>query len=76
MGNSFKPCVNRNACNDDGERCRSCGRSLDEIVKTRELVDTVFSFIQELDYDNSDEFMGYLSRKIAKKLTHAAKHST
>lgn len=70
MANSFKPCINRNACNDDGVRCRSCGRSLDEIVKTKTLVDTLFSFIQEMDYDNSDEFMGYLSRKIAKKIAH------
>ena len=69
---SFKPCVNRNACNDDGVRCRSCGRSLDEIIKTKQLVDRIFSFIQEMDYDNSDEFMGYLSRKIDKKLKHAS----
>lgn len=71
MGYSFKPCINRNACNDDGVRCRSCGRSLDEIVRTKALVDSVFNFIREMDYDNSDEFMGYLSRKIAKKLKHA-----
>ena len=70
MGNSFKPCINRNACNDDGVRCRSCGRTLDEIVKTKQLVDTVFSFIREMEYDNSDEFMVYLSRKIEKKIAH------
>lgn len=71
MGHTFKPCINRNACNDDGERCRSCGRSLDEIVKTKAIVDSVFNFIREMNYDNSDEFMDYLSRKIAKKLKHA-----
>ncbi len=68
---TFKPCVDRNACNDDGVRCRACGRSLDEIVRTKELVDTVFNFIREMDYDNHDEFMGYLSRKISKKMAHA-----
>jgi predicted Fe-S protein YdhL (DUF1289 family) len=72
VGNTFKPCINRNACNDDGIRCRSCGRSLDEIVKTKEIVDSVFNFIHEMDYDNSDEFMAYLSRKIAKKIAHAS----
>ena len=71
MGNTFKPCINRNACNDDGVRCRSCGRSLEEIIKTKAVVDTVFNFIQEMDYDNSEEFMGYLSRKIGKKIAHA-----
>lgn len=68
----FKPCINRNACNDDGVRCRSCGRTLDEIVKTKALVDTVFNFIVKMEYDNSDEFMAYLSRKIAKKIKHAS----
>ena len=72
MGNTFKPCINRNACNDDGVRCRSCGRSLDEIIQTKQVVDTVFNFIREMDYDNSDEFMAYLSRKIAKKINHAS----
>jgi predicted Fe-S protein YdhL (DUF1289 family) len=71
MGHTFKPCINRNACNDDGVRCRSCNRSLDEIIKTKQLVDSVFNFVSEMDYDNSDEFMAYLSRKIAKKITHA-----
>ena len=68
---SFKSCINRNACNDDGVRCRSCGRTLDEIIKTKEVVDNVFNFIREMDYDNSDEFMAYLSRKISKKINHA-----
>jgi len=71
MGRPFKPCINRSACNDDGVRCRSCGRSLDEIVKTKALVDSLFTFIRDMEYDNSDEFMGYLSRKIAKKIAHA-----
>lgn len=71
MGNTFKPCINRNACNDDGVRCRSCGRTLDEIVKTKTLVDNVFNFLCEMDYENSEEFMAYLSRKIAKKIAHA-----
>lgn len=71
MGHTFKPCINRTACNDDGVRCRSCGRSLDEIIKTKALVDTVYAFVQEMGYDNHEEFMAYLSRKIARKMAHA-----
>ncbi len=67
----FNPCIGRNACRDDGQRCLTCGRTLDEIVKTKQLVDSVFIFINEMDYNNSDEFMAYLSRKIAKKIAHA-----
>jgi hypothetical protein len=68
---TFKPCINRNACNDDGVRCRSCGRSLDEIVRTKSLVDSVYAFLQEMNYENSDEFMAWLRRKIAKKVAHS-----
>ncbi len=71
MGKLFKPCISRNACNDNGERCLACGRTLDEVTKTKQLVDNVFNFIQEMEYDNSDEFMDYLSRKIAKKIAHS-----
>ena len=70
MGNTFKPCINRNACNDDGVRCRSCGRSLEEIIKTKAVVDSVFNFIQEMGYENSEDFMEYLTRKIGKKIAH------
>lgn len=68
---SFKPCVGRNACRDNGEVCLTCGRSLEEIVSTKQLVDNIFDFIQEMDYDNADEFMAYLGRKIGKKIAHA-----
>jgi hypothetical protein len=73
MGHTFKPCINRNACRDDGERCLVCGRSLQEIAKTKSVVDSVHAFLQEMAYDNPAEFMDYLGRKIAKKMAHSAK---
>ena len=68
---SFKPCIGRNACRDDGQGCLTCGRSFEEINATKEVVDTVFNFVREMGYDNHDEFMAYLSRKISKKIAHA-----
>lgn len=68
---SFKACLGRNACRDDGQRCLTCGRSFEEINATKEVVDTVFNFVREMEYDNHDEFTAYLSRKIAKKIAHA-----
>jgi hypothetical protein len=64
----FQPCINRNACNEDGSHCRACGRSHEEIRKTRELSSTVADFLQEMAYENPEEFFAWLQRKVAKKL--------
>ncbi len=68
----FNPCKGREECKELGDRCITCGRSLDEIARTKLLVDEVFGFIQQMGYENGDEFMAYLQRKISKKLKHSA----
>lgn len=67
-GYNFKPCVSRGACTEDGTHCRACGRSHDEVNAVRSLTNQVTAFIQEMGYDNSDEFLDYLTKKVAKKL--------
>jgi len=67
----FKPCVNRNACTEDGTHCRACGRSHEEIAQLRQLVNDTFSLIRAWEYDNIDEFFTYLQKKIGKKLKHS-----
>ncbi len=68
----FKACIGRAYCTEDGERCRACGRSHAEIAATRELVARVHAFVTEMDYDNPEEFLAYLTRKVGKKLAAAA----
>lgn len=69
----FKPCVNRNACTEDGTHCRACGRSHEEIAQLRQLVNDTFALISKWDYENPDDLFSYLQKKIEKKLKHAAK---
>lgn len=71
MAYQFKSCVSRGACTEDGDRCRACGRPHEEVNAVRSLTNQVTAFIQEMDYENSDEFLEYLKSKVAKKLRMA-----
>jgi predicted Fe-S protein YdhL (DUF1289 family) len=64
----FTPCINRNACNEDGTHCRACGRSHEEIRRTRELTSQLADFMQEMNYENPEDFFAYLERKVSKKI--------
>jgi len=63
----FKPCKDRNACTEDGVMCKGCGRTHVEIARTRALVKEIVEFVTTMGYENTDEFMAYLSRKVLKK---------
>jgi predicted Fe-S protein YdhL (DUF1289 family) len=69
----FNPCKDRNACTEDGNVCRGCGRTHVEIARTRALVNELVRFVSVMNYDNTEEFMAYLSRKVLKK-TKLAEH--
>ena len=71
MAYQFKSCVSRGACTEDGDRCRACGRPHEEVNAVRTLTNQVTAFIQQMDYENSDEFLEYLKSKVAKKLRMA-----
>jgi hypothetical protein len=64
----FKSCVSRGACTEDGDRCRVCGRPHEEINAVRSLTNQVTEFIQQMGYENSEEFLDYLKSKVTKKL--------
>jgi hypothetical protein len=66
----FRPCLGRTACADDGSRCRTCGRSLEEIERTRTLVDGLAELALGMDYDNPEVFADYVARRIVKKVRH------
>ena len=73
MSNIFKPCVNRTACTEDGTHCRACGRSHEEILLTRDIITQVTNFLVNMDYDNHEEFLEYLKKKVGKKIKHLSK---
>ncbi|MGD8999686.1 MAG: hypothetical protein PVF75_04665 [Granulosicoccaceae bacterium] len=64
----FTQCINRNACNEDGTHCRACGRSHEEIQATRELTSQVAEFVKRMAYENPQDFLAYLQRKVEKKI--------
>jgi hypothetical protein len=64
----FAPCKGKTACRDDGEQCLVCGRSFEEITRTRELIDALADFACAQRYDNVDAFAAYVARKVEKKV--------
>lgn len=68
MGNTFKPCVSRSACTEDGDLCRGCGRSHAEIAAVRTQASQLVDFIQQMEYDNPEEFLAWLQGKVLKRL--------
>lgn len=67
---SFMPCAGKTACTEDGSHCRGCGRSHDEIARTRAAISALTGLAVEQDYDNVDTFADYIAARIVKKIAH------
>ena len=63
----FTPCKDRSACTEDGTHCKACGRTHTEIARTRAITADVAQFLARMDYENPEDFMAYLTRKVLKK---------
>lgn len=63
----FRPCRDRNACTEDGVMCKGCGRTHVEIARTRAVVADLVNFITAMQYENPEDLMDYLTRKVIKK---------
>ena len=66
----FQPCHGKSDCRDDGERCVACGRQLTEIARLRDAIDALASLALDHDYDNVEEYAGYVARKLFKTINH------
>ena len=66
----FAPCQGKHACRDDGQRCLTCGRTLDEIARTRQLVEGLSDLAIAYGYENVEEFADYVAQRIRKKVAH------
>lgn len=67
---NFTPCQGKHACRDNGVLCLTCGRKLTEIEKLRDLLQELSALAVEYDYENVEEYAGYVARKIAKQVEH------
>lgn len=75
MTTHFTPCIGRTACRDDGERCLACQRTLTEIERSRAAIEVVTTFLEEMRYENPEQFLEHLSSKVLKKLKARASNS-
>jgi len=66
----FEPCHGKDACRDDGERCLTCGRPLSEVARLRASLDELASLALDAGYENSEEYVAYVARKLFKTINH------
>jgi hypothetical protein len=66
----FQPCQGKDACRDNGERCVTCGRSLEEIARLRAAMDALAGIAMDFGYDNVEEYAAYVARKLFKTVNH------
>lgn len=66
----FKPCQGKSACRDNGVICLTCGRKLSEIHSLRELMQQLAGLAIDHEYENVEEYAGYVARKLEKLILH------
>ncbi|MEW8013665.1 MAG: hypothetical protein AB2807_02410 [Candidatus Sedimenticola endophacoides] len=66
----FQPCQGKTACRDDGERCLTCSRSLQEIERLRVLMDQLAQLAIDYDYENVSEYADYVACKVGKTVEY------
>lgn len=64
----FNPCQGKDNCTEGGTHCEGCGRSHDEIARTRELIGMVADFARKMGYENYRDFAAFVGDKAAKKV--------
>ncbi|MEJ2608883.1 MAG: hypothetical protein P8179_02085 [Candidatus Thiodiazotropha sp.] len=70
----FIPCQGKTACREDKDGCKTCGRTTNEIIRLRELLDQLCTLADEYDYSNIDEYAGYIQRKLEKMISYRRKN--
>jgi hypothetical protein len=64
----FKPCISRLACTEGGTHCKSCGRPIDHVNRTRQVIEDLAQLVIDADYANFEEFLEYVQSKAKKKV--------
>ncbi len=66
----FRPCQGKMACRDDGKRCLTCNRSLQEIVQLRDLTAKLTALATDHNYENINEYSTYIAQKLEKSIIY------
>jgi hypothetical protein len=67
---TFRPCAGKNVCRENETHCLACGRRLDTVARTRELIEGIVNLSLEENYGNIDDFLDYVNRRVKKKIAH------
>ena len=67
----FSPCQGKDNCTEGATHCEGCGRSHEEIARTRELIGALAAYALEMGYENYQEFAAFVGDKAAKKVAAA-----
>ena len=67
----FSACRGGENCSKKGTHCSGCGREHGEIQETKAMVLAMVSFAKKMDYQNPQDFVGFVSDKALKKLNCA-----
>ena len=65
----FSPCKGKDSCTEGGTHCEGCGRSHEEIARTRALIGAVADYALEMGYENHQEFTAFIAEKAAAKVS-------
>jgi hypothetical protein len=66
----FVPCQGKTACRDDGVRCLTCGRTIEEIGRLRDALDGLADLAITYDYENVAEYRAYVAQKLEKMIVY------
>ena len=62
----FSPCTGK--CTEEGTHCEGCGRSQEEVAAMRKPVEELVELVQEMQYENIEEFANAVAGSIKYKL--------
>jgi hypothetical protein len=66
----FVPCQGKTACRDDGVRCLTCGRTLEEIGRLRDALDGLADLAITYGYENVAEYRAYVAQKLENMIVY------
>ena len=61
----FSPCISE--CTSGGTLCQGCGRTHIEIKETQALVAKIVGHMVDYNYDNPEQFLDLVSKKVIKR---------
>lgn len=62
----FQSCKGKAYCRDDGTTCLTCGRSLEEVERTRALIAMLADAAADSGYEDVEAFTAYVGEKAGK----------